>query len=103
MGMTETIIIGLILAVCLFGLIACYGWNRCARDLKAMRSERNACLRSVETLAARLRDVEPREARFRKALAYYADSATWAADMGGKSPAFRDRGRVAAVALGESA
>jgi hypothetical protein len=55
--------------------------------------------RRAETFAERLRDLEPREARFRQALGYYADDATWLADNGGRSPAFRDRGRVAAVAV----
>ncbi len=53
----------------------------------------------VEALAARLRDVEPREARFRKALGYYADDETWVALGRAHSPAFHDRGKVAKLAL----
>lgn len=49
----------------------------------------------VEALAARLRDVEPREARFRKALGFYSDEESWVAPGRAHSPAFRDRGRIA--------
>lgn len=59
--------------------------------------------RKAETFAERLRDVEPREARFRQALGYYADEGTWLADNGGRSPAFRDRGRIASIALAKGA
>ena len=54
----------------------------------------------VEALAARLRDVEPREARFRKALGYYAAKESYEAPESGKhSSVFKDRGRIAREAL----
>ncbi len=100
--MNEVIIIGCIGAA--VGTAILLGkWIAAKHGRESAESLLDAKTVQCEFLAARLREVEPREARFRKALSYYADSATWAADMGGKSPAFRDRGRVAAVALGESA
>ena len=97
--MNEAIIIGCAgAAIGSVIALAISAWRFSGRVI-VVESDRDDWQRKAETFAERLRDVEPREAMFRNALSYYADSATWAADMGGKSPAFRDRGRVAAVAL----
>ena len=53
----------------------------------------------AEGYAARWREVDQREARFRQALGYYADEETWCAPGRSHSPAFRDRGERAREAL----
>ena len=70
-----------------------------AQQVGTLTHERNNALDRVEALAARLRDVEPREARFRQSLGYYADDETWVALGRAHSPAFHDRGKVAKLAL----
>lgn len=72
---------------------------QCAQYIETIRLERNNALDRVEVLAARLRDVEPREASFRFALGFYADEETWAAPGRAHSVGFKDRGRIARDAL----
>lgn len=101
--MTEAIIIACIgAAVGTVLTLVISAWRFSGR-LIVVESERDEWQRKAETFAERLRDVEPREARFRQAQGYYADDATWLADNGGRSPAFRDRGRLAALALAKGA
>lgn len=68
---------------------------QCAQYIGTLTHDRNNALDRVEVLAARLRDVEPREASFRQSLGFYADEETWVAPGRASSPAFKDRGRLA--------
>ncbi len=70
-----------------------------SEQVGTLTRERNNALDRVEVLAARLRDVERREASFRFALGFYGDEETWAAPGRAHSPAFKDRGRIARDAL----
>ena len=72
---------------------------QCKRRDRALTHDRDLWQLRAETFADRLRDVEPREARFRQALGYYSDDETWVALGRAHSPAFHDRGKVAKLAL----
>ncbi len=98
--MTEAIIIACIgAAVGTVLTLVISAWRFSGR-LIVVESERDEWQRKAETFADRLRDVEPREARFRKALGYYANSDTWQPHVkGAKSSAFHDRGSTANIAL----
>lgn len=94
--MNEAIIIGCIGAAA--GSLVTYimQWRRAGEWVSKCADWQ----RKAETFAERLRDVEPREARFRKALGYYANSDTWQPHVkGAKSSAFHDRGSTANIAL----
>ena len=95
--MTEAIVVGLV------GLLACIAlaWRAKKNNDSAYGFWKQSCGRMyrIEALEARLRDVEPREARFRQALGYYANELTWSAEGRQHSPAFKDRGRIARDAL----
>ena len=73
---------------------------RNARTIRALETEIAEHWRvAVTQRETRLQDVEQREARFRQALGYYADPMTWKGGDKQHSPAFKDRGRVAELAL----
>jgi hypothetical protein len=96
----TAILIAAIVGMAIFGLTACRGWYLCAMDLRAMRTDRNAWMRSAETHAAARREVEPREALFRQALGFYARDTHWRPMRTRRhSITFRDRGAVARAAL----
>lgn len=97
--MNEAIIIGCIGAA--VGTAILLGkWIAAKHGRESAESLLDAKTVQCEFLAARLLDVEPREARFRKALGYYANSDTWQPHVkGAKSSAFHDRGSTANIAL----
>lgn len=98
--MNEAIIIGCAgAAIGLVLALAISAWRFSGRVI-VVESERADWQRLAETYAERLREVEPREARFRQALGYYADALLWEPRIKGtKSDAFHDRGRIAELAL----
>lgn len=98
--MNDAIIIGCIGAAVGTVLTLFISAWRFSGRLIVVESERDDWQRKAETFAERLREVEPREARFRQALGYYANSDTWQPPAkGAKSSAFHDRGRIAELAL----
>jgi hypothetical protein len=100
----NSVEIGLIVAVVLLAIVVVLWWlERGEAISEGVRAD--FAIADLERAMARLRDVEPREARFRQALGYYSDESTWASpkvdnDIRKKhSPAFRDRGKLAREAL----
>ena len=97
--MNEAIIIGC--AGAAIGSAILLGkWLAAKHGRESAESLLDAKTAQCEFLAARLRDVEPREARFREAMGYYARPETWEPQVkGAKSPAFHDRGEHARMEL----
>ena len=97
--MTTTLLvaIGVLAFAC---AILAIKWAIARRDAKYNMEQWLAVCARHEDARARLRDVEPREAIFRKALGYYAHASTWAApERHKRSAAAKDRGEIARGAL----
>lgn len=98
--MLDPTIATLVAVIAVLGLIAVTVPIAYSRENRMLRADRNAWMQSAETHAAARREVEPREALFRKALGFYARDTHWRPMRTRRhSITFRDRGAVARAAL----
>ena len=99
--MIDPTIAYVLIVINAIGIIAgVSSWSARTRVISQLRADRNAWMQSAETHAAARREVEPREALFRKALGFYARDTHWRPMRTRRhSITFRDRGAVARAAL----